>query len=528
MAFIAIDKRDGGSYAVRSNFIPDNPGTLNDDFVGTGPLQPPWQFFQPDAVPDTQIRDGLFQGVITDNTGNVTLWFNQNRGRGNRQAIRIPTGPTPVEIIVENIGIGPTSDPTADMPSVGANFLFAGLLVSGTSDFNTSYFFNVVGHRSSATPATVENKGTFEGVSAVTDEGNNVFGGTTKGDLRLRIFNDGSIEYARRPNGGSTWTLTNSGTGVPPVPVQGTPRLGFAGDYIYVSLITYAQDSVNLPFVGSAERISSNITTAQDVVTNPTLGDTDSNTQVTFTFDTELSQTLENTDSNFTASHILDGVITQTLQATNSNTTASHIFDAVTNPELGDIVSNFDVTFTFDGLVNPTLGDTTSSFVAGHTAALDAVVNPVLGDSVSNFTAGHEVDAVVSQTLEDTGSNFVAGHLVDVVMNPDLGDTDSTVNTFFSFDGVINVTLGDAGSNFTAFQPEQIMLVGEIQSNNASFSGDIVSTVGEESIAGEIISGPARMEGVILTPGVSQEMRFGQNITTDRYVEIESEEFDGQ
>ena len=113
-------------------------------------------------------------------------------------------------------------------------------------DTNSSHV--VVGHRG-GTSFTVEGKNTLNGSSSVNDAGSNA---VPEGRADIRIVgnvNETLTVYWQRPN------LTNQpdswqlylGTGVLP----GTaPTYGAT---VYVGLITYAQGTSNIPFVGTCD-----------------------------------------------------------------------------------------------------------------------------------------------------------------------------------------------------------------------------------------------------------------------------------
>ncbi|TGV04681.1 hypothetical protein [Flavivirga rizhaonensis] len=225
----------------------DNTTTdIVDDFDGTGALI---DFVTNNAssLPDVSRVAGRYRAVLTDNSDNKTLHFNQDQGRLDAKLVAFP-----FEFIARNIGIGTIDNSQIAPTSANSPYNFAGVQVH-VEDFNSINSSHVVvGHRGS-TAFTIEGKNTLNGGSSVNDIGANT---VPNGRADIRIVgseNNTLTVYWQLPNftGDSTsdnWTLYN-GTGNLP----GTAPT--YGNNVYVGLITYAFYTTGVPFVGTCDAI---------------------------------------------------------------------------------------------------------------------------------------------------------------------------------------------------------------------------------------------------------------------------------
>jgi len=194
-------------------------------------------------LPDVARVDGRYRANLTDNSGNKTLHYNDVQGRLDAKLVSFP-----FEIIVRNIGIGTQADSQiAPIPTNSQYYIFAGIQVHvpDLSSKNSSHL--VVGHRGSKT-FTVEGKNTVNGSSSVDDAGQGV-APLGRADLRIVGNTDRSLTlYWQVPtsNQVDNWQLYR-GDGVLPGSTPSYPSS------VYVGLITYAQGSTGVPFVGTAD-----------------------------------------------------------------------------------------------------------------------------------------------------------------------------------------------------------------------------------------------------------------------------------
>lgn len=252
-------------------------GEFNDDFSGTGPLDSTYHTYNASALPDVQRRDGYFHANLDDNSIEQTLWYNGSRGRLDYKFARFPTNGTPAEIIFENMGIGPDGNPQANLPFVAGGFAFIAVVVGPSAFTGEHYQFLALGHRDLA-QGTAEHKTTIDLVSSVDDEGSDIFGaGVTHGDVRLRLFQNGTVEFAYAPVGSNSWTLINSGTGIPSA-AGGIPAFGSDGDPLVVGIAVYCQETAYVPYDGTIARIVSN---GFGDATNLTVASQDSTSELT-------------------------------------------------------------------------------------------------------------------------------------------------------------------------------------------------------------------------------------------------------
>lgn len=219
---------------------------VNDSFSGNGALQG-YTTNNASALPDTDRTNGRYRANLTDNSGGITLHFNESQGRLDAKMVEFP-----FDVTVRNIGIGTQADSqTAPVPA-GNPYIFAGVQVHvpDLSDRTSSHV--VVGHRG-GTHFTVEGKNTNSGNSSVNDVGLNM-APSGRADIRIRGNTDRTLTvYWQVPNlSGNTqndaWNLY-LGTGTLPGPAPDYPKS------VYIGLITYAAGSTGVPFVGTADSI---------------------------------------------------------------------------------------------------------------------------------------------------------------------------------------------------------------------------------------------------------------------------------
>lgn len=236
--FVSVES--GGSCVVY------NGAPFADSFAGNGALEGyvtnnAW------ALPDVSRVDGRYRAVLTDNSDNRTLHFNQDQGRLDARVVSFP-----FDYVARNIGIGTLADSQTAPQPTGSPFVFAGIQVHSLDLEDRTSSHVVIGHRGS-TWFTVEGKNTIDGSSSVNDDG---WGVAPLGRVDLRIVGNADrtlTVYWQQPNPspGSTpdsWQLYR-GTGDLPGP---DPDYGPS---VYVGLITYAFGSRGVPFVGTADSI---------------------------------------------------------------------------------------------------------------------------------------------------------------------------------------------------------------------------------------------------------------------------------
>ena len=226
--------------------IASSSNAVSDDFSGTGELIG-YTTNNASDLPDVTRTNGRYRANLVNNAGNITLHFNNRQGRLDAKLVTFP-----FDYIARNIGIGTQGDSQTPPPGSGNPYIFAGIQVHvpDLESRNSSHL--VVGHRG-GTSFTIEGKNTVNGSSTVDDQGINV-APDGRSDIRIVGNNDRSLTvYWQAPNfTGSTtndsWTLYR-GTGNLPgtAPVYGSS--------VYIGLITYAQDSQGLPFVGTCDAI---------------------------------------------------------------------------------------------------------------------------------------------------------------------------------------------------------------------------------------------------------------------------------
>ncbi len=226
----------------------DSPDTSNfiDSFDGTGPLI---DFVTNNTImlPDVSRVSGRYHAVLTDNTDNKTLHFNENQGRLDAKLVAFP-----FEFIARNIGIGTVNNSQIAPDSDNNPYIFSGVQVH-VEDFNSINSSHVVvGHRGS-TNFTIEGKNTLNGDSTVNDIGANM-APNGRADIRIVGNENNTITvYWQLPNlsedgSADNWTLYNETGNLP-----GTAPT--YGDNVYIGLITYAFHSTGVPFVGTCDAI---------------------------------------------------------------------------------------------------------------------------------------------------------------------------------------------------------------------------------------------------------------------------------
>ncbi len=223
------------------------PGSFSDSFDGSGVITG-YVTNNLTSLPTIEQVDGRYRADLTDNGSNITLHFNAFQGRLDAQLVTFP-----FEAIARNIGIGTQADSQVAPSSSGSPYIFAGLQIHVTDLESRNSSHVVVGHRG-GTQLTVEGKNTLNGSSSVNDEGPN---SAPSGRADIRIVGTASntlVVYWQVPNldignQADSWQLYG-GDGILP----GTAP-AYATD-VYVGLITYAQGSTGLPFVGTCDSLT--------------------------------------------------------------------------------------------------------------------------------------------------------------------------------------------------------------------------------------------------------------------------------
>ncbi|MEP3209611.1 MAG: hypothetical protein ABJN95_10500 [Maribacter sp.] len=224
----------------------NDPTAFIDDFNGSGALID-YVTNNAAALPQVTQSENRYHALLTDNSNNVTLHFNQDQGRLDAKSVSFP-----FEFVARNIGIGTVEDSQTAGAPTNNPYVFSGVQVH-VEDFNSINSSHVVvGHRG-PTAFTIEGKNTLNGNSSVNDIGANTVP-SGRADIRIVGNEDRTLTiYWQLPNLSHTvnsdnWTLYN-GTGNLP----GTPPT--YGETVYVGLITYAFGSNGVPFVGTCDAI---------------------------------------------------------------------------------------------------------------------------------------------------------------------------------------------------------------------------------------------------------------------------------
>ncbi len=225
---------------------PSQNVTVSDDFAGDGPLIN-YTTNNASSLRDVARVNNRYRANLTNNTNDITLHFNDYQGRLDAKLVNFP-----FEYIARNIGIGTQRNSQTAPGAFGDPFIFAGIQIHVTSlnSLNSSHI--VVGHRGS-TAFTVEGKNTVNGNSTVTDEG---FNAAPAGRADIRVVGNANqtlTVYWQQPNPNpgvqaDNWRLYN-GTGLLP---GNAPDYGAAA---YIGLITYAQGTTGVPFVGTCDSV---------------------------------------------------------------------------------------------------------------------------------------------------------------------------------------------------------------------------------------------------------------------------------
>lgn len=217
-------------------------GQVADDFSDNGELIG-YTTNNESSLPDITRTNDRYRANLVNNAGNITLHFNNLQGRLDAKLVTFP-----FEYIARNIGIGTQTNSQLPPAGVGNPYIFAGIQVhvSDLDSRNSSHI--VVGHRGSRY-FTVEGKNTVNGSSSVNDEGLNA-APNGRADLRIvgNADNSLTIWWQLPSTTPDNWTLYK-GTGNLPgnAPVY--------SNSVYIGLITYAQGSQGIPYVGTCDAI---------------------------------------------------------------------------------------------------------------------------------------------------------------------------------------------------------------------------------------------------------------------------------
>ncbi len=218
-------------------------GQVADDFSGNGELIG-YTTNNSTSLPDVTRTNDRYRANLINNAGNITLHFHNSQGRLDAKLVTFP-----FEYIARNIGIGTQTNSQSPPPGTGNPFIFAGIQVHvpDLDSRNSSHL--VVGHRGGSKYFTVEGKNTVNGSSSVNDEGANV-ASDGRADLRIVGNADNTLTVSWQLPGTTpdNWILYR-GTGNLP----GTAPT--YGESVYIGLITYAQGSQGVPYVGTCDAI---------------------------------------------------------------------------------------------------------------------------------------------------------------------------------------------------------------------------------------------------------------------------------
>ena len=215
-----------------------------DDFIGSGNISG-YVTNNESSLPDIQQINGRYHANLIDNSGNITLHYNNSQGRLDAQLVTFP-----FEAIARNIGIGTQADSQDPPGTANTPYLFAGIQVHVVDLESRNSSHVVVGHRG-GTAFTVEGKNTINGNSPVNDDGANIVP-DGRADIRIVGNQDRTLTvYWQRPNLNpqstpDDWNLYR-GTGDLP---SNNPAYG---NEVYVGLITYAYGQTGVPFVGTCD-----------------------------------------------------------------------------------------------------------------------------------------------------------------------------------------------------------------------------------------------------------------------------------
>jgi len=225
-------------------------GTITDDFAGSGSLIG-YTTNNPSVLLDVTRTSGRYRADLFNNSGDKTLHFHNQQGRLDAKLVTFP-----FTYIARNIGIGSQADSQVPPAGSGSRYTFAGIQVHVTDLNSRNSSHVVVGHRGSGAPYTVEGKNTVNGVSEVDDAGANI-APDGRADIRIVGNADRTLTVSwQLPNltgnaNNDNWILYR-GTGN----LRGTSPA--YGSNVYIGLITYAQGSAGIPFVGTCDAIEFN------------------------------------------------------------------------------------------------------------------------------------------------------------------------------------------------------------------------------------------------------------------------------
>ena len=220
------------------------------DFECSTPLQPLVGFTtnNASALPDVGMRCGRYTAELLDNTGDRTLHFNNQQGRFDGVLLSFP-----FRVIARNLGIAPMNQPDTAHQPIGTAYNFAGIQVH-QQDLNGLNSAHVVVGQRGGTVNTIEGKMTLNGTSSVTDIGDSALP-DGRADLMIVGQSDGSLlVYWQQPNLtgnpiNDSWIAYDDYLTNPPGVLPGDlPDWGVGN--IYVGIITYAQGTNGVPFMG--------------------------------------------------------------------------------------------------------------------------------------------------------------------------------------------------------------------------------------------------------------------------------------
>jgi len=227
---------------------PQNTAVLY-DFDCTSPLEPLAGFTtnNANALPRVGMRCGRYVAELINNAVNITLHYNTVQGRLDAVYLEFP-----FRVIARNLGVAPMNNPTAMHQPTGSAYNFVGLQVHEQNLTGLNSAHVVVGQRGGITN-TIEGKMTRNGRSIVTDLGRNILP-SGRADIMVVGQTDGTLTvYWQRPNtsGDSqndNWTAYQIGNTNPPGTLPGAQPVWGSG--VYVGIITYAQGTNGVPFMG--------------------------------------------------------------------------------------------------------------------------------------------------------------------------------------------------------------------------------------------------------------------------------------
>lgn len=231
------------------------PGlTVSDHFDGDGPLlgyetllgaTDDGGGLDTDNITPIGRAAGRYQAVLVNNAGEATLHFNGLRGRLDAKRVRFP-----FVYIARNIGIGTVANSQLAPSAAGSPYIFAGVQVKNISNNDSAHI--VIGHRG-GTGFTIEGKNTIFPSSSVDDDGANALP-LGRGDIRVEGTAAKQLRIQwQAPNlsgdpGLDAW-IDYRGSRLLPSPA---PTFE---DEVLIGLITYAQGTTGVPFVGTCDSV---------------------------------------------------------------------------------------------------------------------------------------------------------------------------------------------------------------------------------------------------------------------------------